>query len=70
MTSTQAQRDYITSLLARVGVEQAYRAGALTIDQAIDQGARGGFRTGRDVARHCASKATASAVITALRGLA
>ena len=69
MNSTQAQRDYITSLLTKIGVETAYKAGALTIDQAIDQGQRGGFRTPREAARHCKSKMSASAAITKIKEL-
>ena len=69
MKSTQAQRDYITSLLERIGVEAAYRAQAITVDMALDQGARGGYRTPREVARHCRTKAVASKVITALKAL-
>lgn len=69
MNSTQAQRDYITSLLSRIGVEAAYQAGALTYHQANDQGRRGGFRTPREVARHCNSKAIASQTISALKAL-
>lgn len=66
MTSTQKQRDFITSLCARIGVEAAYKAGALTFDQAIDQGAQGGFRSPREVAQHSKSKALASQTITKL----
>lgn len=66
MTSTQKQRDFITSLCERIGVEAAYKAGALTIDQAIDQGVKGGYRSPREVARHCSSKTAASAAITSL----
>lgn len=65
--STQAQRDYITSLVGRIGVPEALAAGAITTDMAINSGGQGGFRTARDVARHCSSKATASKVITALK---
>ena len=69
MKSTQAQRDYITSLLERIGVEAAYKAKAITFDMALDQGVRVGYRTPREVARHCHTKATASKVITALKAI-
>lgn len=69
MNSTQPQRDYIASLLNRIGVEEAYEAGAITVDMAVDQGAGGGFRTPREVARHCHTKQTASQVIGALKEL-
>ncbi|MCL2471313.1 MAG: hypothetical protein FWF25_06185 [Propionibacteriaceae bacterium] len=67
--TTQAQRDYITSLLQRIGVDKAFEAKAITVDMAIDQGASGGYRSPREVARHCNSKATASQVITNLKAI-
>lgn len=66
MNATQKQRDFITSLLNRIGVETAYKAGILTIDQAIDQGRKGGYRSPRDVARHTNKKQAASKTIDAL----
>ena len=69
MNSTQAQRDYITSLLNRIGVKEAFEAKAITLNMAINSGAEGGYRTPREVARHCHSKQTASQVITNLKAL-
>lgn len=66
--STQAQRDYIASLIERNGgVEVCYKAKALTYDQAVNQGAGGGYRTPREAARHCNSKKTASETINRLK---
>ena len=67
--STQAQRDYISDMLNRIGVEAAYQAGAITCDMAVNQGFGGGFRTPREAARHCHSKQVASQTISALREL-
>lgn len=66
MKATQKQRDFITSLVNQIGVEEAYRGGALTINQAIDQGVRGGFRTPREVARHSNTMRLASDTISKL----
>lgn len=70
--STQKQRNFITSLVARVGVEEAFKAGALTIDQAHNQGRDRDvkpFRSPREVAQHCNSIEAASKAITALKEL-
>lgn len=69
MNSTQAQRDYITSLLNRIGVEAALKAGAITVDMAIDGSTGTEYRTPREVARHCNSKRTASDVIGKLKAM-
>ena len=63
MNSTQKQRDFITSLCEQITVEKAYEAGCLTIDQAFDAGFKGGYRTPREVARHCNSSKVASETI-------
>ena len=67
-TTTQKQRDFITSLLNQIGVEKAYTAGAINHDQALDQSAVAGraYRVPREVARHTHSVKLASETINAL----
>lgn len=69
-SSTQKQRDFITSLLNQIGVEQAFTAGAINHDQALDQGMSDSeWRTPREVARHTRSVKLASETINALLSL-